>query len=241
MEQSELAKLQELQTKIQIQFKDPEILKTALIHRSFINENKNSHLLHNERLEFLGDAVLELIITELLFKTYPDKAEGELTSYRAATVKTTSLAESALQLNLGEYLYLSHGEESTGGRTRQYILANAFEALLGAIYLDQGLQVAQEFLNRFLFPKISNIIANRLDIDSKSKLQEIAQDELGFTPEYKLISETGPDHNKSFKMGVNIGEHLFGTGTGHSKQEAEQQAASEALKSWTESRKQYFS
>ena len=233
-------KLAEFQKKIKINFIDVNILKTALTHRSFLNENKEKSLQHNERLEFLGDAVLEFIITELLFQQYPDKTEGDLTSFRAATVKTPSLAESALSLNLGNYLYLSKGEEATGGRKRQYILANAFEALIGAIYLDQGIKIAQKFLNKYLFPKIKNIIENRLDIDNKSKLQEVVQEELGLTPSYQLISETGPDHNKNFEMGVVIGTVMLTKGTGQNKQEAEQQAAAEALKSWSELRKQHF-
>ena len=233
-------KLAEFQKKIKINFIDVNILKTALTHRSFLNENKEKSLQHNERLEFLGDAVLEFIITELLFQQYPDKTEGDLTSFRAATVKTPSLAESALSLNLGNYLYLSKGEEATGGRKRQYILANAFEALIGAIYLDQGIKIAHKFLNKYLFPKIKNIIENRLDIDNKSKLQEVVQEELGLTPSYQLISETGPDHNKNFEMGVVIGTVMLTKGTGQNKQEAEQQAAAQALKSWSELRKQHF-
>jgi len=241
MKSEELTKLQELQTKIGIQFNDQTTLKKALIHRSYLNENKDSDLSHNERLEFLGDAVLELIITEVLFHTYPKKTEGDLTSYRAATVKTSSLAESANQINLGDYLYLSKGEEATGGRNRQYILANTFEALLGAIYLDQGMHTAKDFLTKFLFPKIEIIVENRLDIDSKSKLQELAQEQVALTPIYQLLSETGPDHNKQFEMGVKIGDHLFGKGVGKSKQEAEQNAAEQALKSWSKVIKQHFS
>lgn len=234
-------KLAEFQKKIGSNFSDEKILLTALTHRSFLNENKDKNLQHNERLEFLGDAVLEFIITELLFQQYPDKTEGDLTSFRAATVKTPSLAESALTLNLGDYLYLSKGEEATGGRKRQYILANAFEALIGALYLDQGISAVRKFLDKYLFPKIKNIIENRLDIDNKSKLQEIVQEELGFTPNYQLISETGPDHNKKFEMAVVIGSIMLTKGIGQNKQEAEQQAAAQALKSWSELKKQHFS
>jgi ribonuclease-3 len=235
MNETELNQLKELQDKLKVNFNNIELLKNALIHRSYMNEINGKHTIsHNERLEYLGDAVLELIITEYLFHTYPDFKEGELTSFRAATVRTSSLAETAQILKLGDYLYLSNGEERTGGRERPYILANTFEALLGAIFLDQGLEVAKDFLNRILIPKIAAIVTNRLDIDSKSKFQELAQEHFGITPVYELISEQGPDHAKEFKMAVKIGSKIFGEGIGHNKQEAESSAAAEAIQNWPE-------
>lgn len=225
-------KLAPLVPNLGLTFNHLGFLKEALIHRSYLNENRDSALRHNERLEFLGDAVLELIVTEHLFKTYQDRPEGELTSFRAALVRTESLAAESEKLNLGEYLYMSKGEEGTGGRKRQYILANTFEAVLGAIYLDQGLESCVGFLNRVLIPKMTQIVEKRLDIDAKSRLQEIAQEQLKITPVYVLLSDSGPDHDKTFTMGVTLGGMQFGSGSGRSKQEAEQVAASSALENW---------
>lgn len=222
--------LDELQQKIDIKFKEISLLETALTHRSFLNENQNSNIENNERLEFLGDAVLELIITEYLYHSYKDKPEGELTSFRAATVKTESLAETATSLKLGEYLKLSKGEEMTGGRVKPYLLANTFEAILGAIYLDQGYEIAKNFIEKTLTPKIPHIIKYRLDIDNKSKLQILSQEIFEFTPKYELLSEEGPDHNKIFTMRIVIKNDTYGQGKGKSKQEAEQNAAAEAIK-----------
>lgn len=230
----------EFETEIGFTFKKPELLKTALIHRSYINETEDKTLSNNERLEFLGDAVLELIVTEYLFAKYPGKPEGELTSFRAATVKTTSLAETALAMNLGKFIYMSRGEEITGGRERPYILANTFEALLGALYLDQGIDSARKFLEKFLLPKIANIVAQRLDIDSKSKLQEICQEEFNETPTYDLISASGPDHAKVFIMGLKIGKIIVERGEGKNKQEAEQNAAMKAVNNWDEILHKFF-
>ena len=226
--------LQELEKKLGITFKDKDLLTTALTHRSYLNENYDTHLSNNERLEFLGDAVLELITTEYLFKTYPERAEGELTSFRSALVKTASLSETAFELTIGDYIYMSRGEEVTGGRKRPYILANTFESLLGAIYLDQGYEVARKFVIEKLVPKISQIIENRLDIDPKSKLQEVSQEVLNYTPVYELVSADGPDHDKEFVMAVKITNRIFGQGKGKSKQEAEQNAAQAALDHWQE-------
>lgn len=226
--------LQELEKKLGITFKDKDLLTTALTHRSYLNENYDTHLSNNERLEFLGDAVLELITTEYLFKTYPERAEGELTSFRSALVKTTSLSETASELTIGDYIYMSKGEEVTGGRQRPYILANTFESLLGAIYLDQGYEIARKFVIEKLVPKITQIIKNRLDIDPKSKLQEVAQEVLNYTPVYELVSADGPDHDKEFVMAVKITNRIFGQGKGKSKQEAEQNAAQAALDHWQE-------
>lgn len=225
----DFSKLEEL---IAIQFNNQTLLKQALIHRSYINESHTDKLSHNERLEFLGDAVLELLVTEYLFHTYPTRPEGELTSFRSATVRTESLAQSANLLELGKYIFMSKGEENTGGRSRPYILANTFEALLGAIYLDQGFETCKKFLVKFLFYKIEQIVEKRLDIDNKSKLQEISQEMTGYTPEYVMISDSGPDHDKTFIMGVKINDKVLSQGRGKNKQDAEQKAAYNAIKDW---------
>ncbi len=217
---------------IGVETKNLELFETALTHRSFINETRLEKIEHNERLEFLGDAVLELIITEYLFHKYPEKFEGELTSFRAATVRTESLAETAEKLGIGDFLFVSKGEEMTGGRKKPYILANTYESLLGAIYLDQGYETSKEFVYSNLTEKIDEIVKNRLDIDSKSKLQEISQEILNITPRYELINTVGPDHNRSFTMRVLINEWDFGQGVGKNKQEAEQRAAKKALEDW---------
>lgn len=226
-EQTELDKLQKF---INVNFKNINLLETALTHRSFLNESSSDGIENNERLEFLGDAVLELIITEYLFHTYKNRPEGELTSFRAATVKTESLAETANELKLGSYIKLSRGEELTGGRTKPYLLANTYEALLGSIFLDQGYQKSKDFVYNTLVPKISNIIKFRLDIDNKSRLQILAQEIYEFTPRYELLTEEGPDHDKIFTMQIVIKNETFGQGKGKSKQEAEQNAAAEAIK-----------
>lgn len=212
------------------QFKNETLINTAFTHRSFLNENRAGAVtMHNEKLEFLGDAVLELIVTKYLFLTYPDRTEGELTSFRAALVRTESLAESALKLGFGDYLFMSKGEEATGGRTRPYILANTFEAVVGAMYLDGGLDPCTNLVNQELLPKLTKILTDRSDIDAKSRLQELAQEVYKFTPVYEVVKEEGPDHDRIFTMKVLIDEKEFGTGSGKSKQEAEQQAASQAI------------
>jgi ribonuclease-3 len=180
-------------------------------------------------LEFLGDAVLELVITDYLYKKYTEKAEGELTAYRSALVNADTCAGIAIDLNMGEYLLLSKGESKDMGRARQYILANALEALIGAIYLDQGYDSAKNFIEKNFTPKIENIISAKSFIDSKSLFQEKAQEYDGVTPSYKTIKEAGPDHEKKFTVGVYVGKDLMATGEGESKQEAEQNAARAAL------------
>jgi len=225
----EQSKLQILMTNLGYQFQNLELLAQALTHRSYLNEVKTEFLEHNERLEFLGDAVLELVITEYLFRTYIERSEGELTSFRAAVVRTESLAQTSLQLEVGEYIFMSKGEAATGGRTRPYILANAFEALLGAIYIDGGMESFKALVDTLLVPKFIPIIANRLDIDSKSRLQELAQEVHKFTPIYKLLHEEGPDHERTFTVEVIVNNESFGQGKGRTKQEAEQAAASEGL------------
>jgi len=216
--------------KINIEFKNITLLIEALTHRSFVNENRDEPTSHNERVEFLGDAVLELIISDYLYKEYQDRPEGELTSFRAATVRTESLADASRKMGVGEYLRMSNGEEATGGRDKDYLLANAFEAILGAIYLDQGMEKSSEFVYIHLVPKIANVVKFRLDIDNKTKFQEIAQSLYKVTPTYEVISEQGPDHEKIFTMSVMIDGKTFGQGQGASKQKAEEQAAGEALK-----------
>jgi ribonuclease-3 len=221
--------LQDLKDTINVQFNNDEFLKEALIHRSY---QANDDLGNNERLEFLGDAVLELAVTEFLFETYPKRSEGDLTSFRAALVRTESLAEEALRLGFGEFIYMSNGEESTGGRTRPYILANTVEAIIGAIYRDQGYEPAKNFIIKEICHKIDDIVENRLDIDAKSKLQEISQEQLKITPNYEMIDSEGPDHQKVFTMGVLLDGSKLTEAKGDSKQSAEQNAAQKALENW---------
>ncbi len=223
--------LTEFQNKIGITFKDKSLFQQAFVHRSYINENKASGLSHNERLEFLGDAVLELVITDFLYKKYTDKPEGELTSLRSALVNADTCASIATELGMGSYLLLSKGESKDTGRARQYILANALEALIGAIYLDQGLDEAKNFIEVNFISLIEKIISAKSFIDSKSSFQEKAQEFDGITPAYKTIKESGPDHEKKFTVGVYLDKTLIATGEGVSKQEAEQNAAKQALKS----------
>jgi ribonuclease III len=209
-------------------FSNLELLEEALTHRSFLNENKSAKG-QNERLEFLGDAVLELIVTHFLFNRFPEKPEGELTAYRAALVNTFSLADTANELGINDMLLLSKGESRDTGRARQIILANAYEAVLGAVYLDQGYGAAEAFVARTLYPKIDGVIEKRAWQDAKSRFQEVAQDKKGITPNYKTIREEGPDHDKRFTVGVYLANELVAEGVGPSKQEAEQKAAEAAL------------
>lgn len=220
----------EFEKKTNLNFIDKELLKQAFVHRSYINENKASGLSHNERLEFLGDAVLELIITDFLYKKYTDKPEGDLTAYRSALVNADTCAGIATRLGMGEYLMLSKGESKDVGRARQYILANALEALIGAIYLDLGLDKAKDFIEKNFAPLIDEIISAGSHVDAKSLFQEKAQEFDGVTPSYKTVKESGPDHEKKFTVGVYVGKELVATGEGESKQDAEQEAAQLALK-----------
>jgi len=223
----------ELQDKLEYKIKDNNIFLEALTHRSFLNENKNYPNSSNERLEFLGDAILQFLISEELFNTYKNEPEGKLTNFRAATVNTVSLAEDALRLNLGKYLLMSVGEEQTGGRTREYILANTFESILGAIYLDsEDISICREYLQVNLFYKINTTVENDQYRDSKSTLQELTQEKLSLTPIYKIIKSEGPDHDKTFKVGVYINSELLAEGNGPSKQKAEQEAANNALETF---------
>jgi len=211
-------------------FKSKELSENAFIHRSYLNENPSWKLGSNERLEFLGDAVLEFLTSEHLYKTYTREPEGRLTAYRSSLVKTETLAELAGELDFGSQLKLSKGEDDSGGRESGYLLADTFEAFLGALYIDQGTTACRKFLEKTLFPKIEGIIETRAYKDHKSTLQEIAQEKQNFTPIYKVLDEQGPDHNKIFKVGVIIRGKQEGVGEGSSKQRAEVSAAENALK-----------
>ena len=205
-----------------IYFKNKSLLQTAFTHRSFINENRKNGLEHNERLEFLGDAVLELISTHFLYNKYPDKTEGDLTSYRSALVNAVTLSEVAQKLGMNEFLLLSRGEAKDMGRARQYILANTMEAFIGALFLDQGYEVTDTFIRKYILSLIDDIVAKKSWLDAKSFFQEKAQEIDGITPSYTVLKETGPDHDKHFTVAVEIGREKIATGEGKSKQEAEQ-------------------
>jgi len=220
----------ELEKKIGIGFNDLKLVDMAFVHKSYMNEHRDLKSEHNERLEFLGDAVLELVVTEYLYKKYPEEEEGVLTNWRSALVKGKHLAEIASELELGLYLYLSRGEERSGGRKKNYILANTLEALIGAMYLDQDYKTSHGFIDNFILKRLEEILEKGLHIDAKSRFQEIAQEVLGVTPEYRLSKEEGPDHNKIFVMGAYLGEELIAEGQGSSKQKAEQEAAAAGLK-----------
>ncbi len=219
---------------IGIKFKNLEVLQQAFTHRSYINENPKSGLSHNERLEFLGDAVLELVVTDHLFSSYPDQAEGDLTAYRSALVNAIVAAGVAQELGMNEYLLLSKGESKDTGRARQTILANAYESFIGALYLDQGYDVCEKFIKKTLIPKLAEIIKKKLWRDPKSHIQEEAQERLGVTPSYQVLGQLGPDHDKFFTVGVFFGDKKIAEGKGRSKQEAQQAAAQAALekKGW---------
>ena len=227
------------ESKIGYIFTDKGLLEQAFTHRSYLNENRTSTRSgrgaeHNERLEFLGDAVLELVVTEFLYAKYPENPEGDLTAYRAALVNTVSISEAAKNMGMNDFLLLSRGESKDTGRARQIILANAFEALIGAIYLDSGYEAAKNFIGDQLFHKTDEVVAKRLWQDAKSRFQELAQEKFGKTPDYQLLDQTGPDHDKRFVVGAYVGQEKIATGEGHSKQEAEQSAAEKALaaKGW---------
>ena len=215
---------------IGVEFNNKNLLQQSLTHRSFLNENKNLKGGHNERLEFLGDAVLELVITHYLFNEYPDKNEGDLTSIRSALVNAQTCADVAREIEVNDFLLLSRGEAKDVGRARQYILANALEAIIGAIYIDQGYDKASNFISQFIIPKTHQIVKEELWVDAKSKFQEKAQDIAGVTPSYKTLKEIGPDHDKKFTVGVFLNEEMIAEGDGDSKQDAEQSAARNALK-----------
>lgn len=210
-------------------FQNPQLLNLALTHRSALNEKLSEASESNERLEFLGDAVLELLTTKYLFDQYPDEPEGVLTAYRSSLVKTTTLAKLATELGLGERLIMSKGEEGGGGRANESLLADTFEAVLGALYLDQGLEAVEQFLNTHLFPKFDEIKAQGLYKDAKSQLQELVQAQGKPTPLYQVLSEVGPDHDKQFQVAVLVEDQILAKGSGKSKQSAHQSAAQTAL------------
>lgn len=219
-----------LEKKLGVSFKNKDLLIQAFTHRSYLNENPDFKLSHNERLEFLGDAVLEHIVTEYLFLSYPDKTEGELTAWRASLVNSKILSEIGKELGFGDYILLSQGEKKgENGKSRQYILANTMEAFIGSLYLDQGLKVCAEFIKEHVIKHLPRIIEGNLYKSAKSCFQEVAQEKTGITPTYSVLSESGPDHMKSFTMGVFLGKRLIAQGEGNSKQEAEEQAAKKAL------------
>ncbi len=224
-----------LEKRIGVKFKNQDLLKQSVVHRSYLNEHPSFHLHHNERLEFLGDAVLEIVVTEFLFQNFPETPEGDLTNWRASLVNSKMLAQIAQEIELEEFLYLSKGEsKDNNSKARQYILANAVEALIGAIYLDQGIEPSGKFVLKVIVSKLDNIIKNRLYLDPKSRFQESAQEKLKITPHYKVLSESGPDHAKTFVVGLYLDDELVSTGEGTSKQEAQIVAAEKGLeeKDW---------
>jgi ribonuclease-3 len=223
-------KLAPLQERIGYAFKNSTLLEQALTHRSYLNEHPDWPTGHNERLEFLGDAVLELIVTEFLYANYPDTPEGEMTNWRAALVNANILSEITADFDLNDHMLLSRGEQRDTGRARQYILANAIEALIGAMYLDGGYEPCKTFVAKFVLTHLPEIIAKKLYRDPKSLLQEEAQDRIGVTPTYRVMEEWGPDHARQFKIGVYLGKEHVGEGQGESKQDAQQAAAEDALK-----------
>ncbi|OHA26851.1 MAG: ribonuclease III [Candidatus Taylorbacteria bacterium RIFCSPHIGHO2_02_FULL_44_36] len=224
----------EFEKNINVVFEDKALLQQAFTHRSYLNENRKTNLEHNERLEFLGDAVLELIVTVHLYEKYPTYNEGEMTSLRSVLVNANTMAELANKIRMNDFMLLSRGEAKDTGRARQYILANAVEALIGAIFLDQGYKVAEKFVGEQLFLLLPKIIKEGFWLDAKSHFQEKAQEIAGVTPSYETLKETGPDHDKHFTIGVFLGKEKVAEGDGKSKQDAEQAAARAGLqaKNW---------
>lgn len=220
--------LSPLEKTIGIKFTNPAIYEQAFTHRSYLNEHADSKE-HNERLEFLGDAVVELIVTHFLYEKFPEKPEGELTNLRAALVRRNSLSVIGEELQFGDYVRLSKGESKNTGKAKSVILSNAVEAFIGALYLDMGLSTVEQFLDKFLLPKLEQIVEEESHIDAKSNFQEKIQERDGVTPHYKTESVTGPDHDRHFIVGVYVGETLIAQGEGSSKREAEMAAATKAL------------
>lgn len=225
---------EELERALGLTFHNKALLWQALTHRSYLNENSSSRTGHNERLEFLGDAVLELVVTEALYEKFPDKPEGELTSFRAALVNAKMLSDVAVDLKINDFLLLSRGEAKDVGRARQYILANAFEALVGAMYLDQGYDVVRGFISRAVLSRTGEMLEKKLYKDPKSLFQEEAQERVGITPTYEVTREWGPDHDRHFVIGVFLQDELVAEGEGPSKQSAQEEAARNGLaaKGW---------
>ncbi|MEK7543015.1 MAG: ribonuclease III [Patescibacteria group bacterium] len=226
-----MPQLEKLELTLGAKFRNRDILKEALTHRSYLNENPSWSFPHNERLEFLGDAVLELIITEAIYEKYPAFDEGKLTSIRAALVNYVMLSKVAREINLEKFIFLSKGESNDTKKAHGIILANAFEALIGALYLDQGTRIVKRVILNFVLSHLDEVMTNGLYRDSKSALQEYVQEKMKTTPIYRVLKEEGPDHEKIFKVGVFLGEKLLGEGEGSFKQEAESRAAEEALAS----------
>lgn len=224
--------ISELENSIGIKFDSRDLLMEALTHRSYLNENPKWHLPHNERLEFLGDAVLELAVTEKLYNDFPDAPEGQLTVLRAALVNYQTLADCAENIDLEEYILMSRGEKMDNAKAREVILANAFESLIGSIYLDKDFKVAEKFIIEQVFIHLPKILETKSYKDAKSELQEIIQEKHKVTPIYKILSETGPAHLREFVSGVFFGEERIAEGVGTSKQEAEVEAAKAALKKY---------
>lgn len=223
--------LLKLQNNIGVKFKNKELLKQALVHRSYINEHPDFKTGHNERLEFLGDAVLEIVVTEYLFLNFTAVPEGDLTNWRASLVNAKMLYEVANDLEIEKNLYLSKGEaKDKNKKSRQFILADAVEAIIGAIYLDQGMEVTKDFITKYIISKLDSILENKLYLDPKSLFQEKAQEQKGITPHYQILDESGPDHAKLFVVGLYLGEELVAEGEGSSKQEAQVAAATNGLK-----------
>jgi len=222
-----------LAERIGVKFNNLELLQQALTHRSYLNENRGYKLDHNERLEFLGDAVLELVVTEYLYEKYPNP-EGDLTSWRAALVNGEMLSEVARKIGVDEFLLMSRGEAKDTGRARTYLLANAFESIVGAIYLDQGYDASKKFILENVVVRLDEILKDKLFLDPKSLFQEKSQEEMKMTPSYRVIREWGPDHDKHFVVGVHLGSELVAEGEGNSKQEAQREAAKNGLeaKGW---------
>ncbi len=219
-----------LEEKLGVTFKNIDLLNQAMVHRSYLNEHPDFRLGHNERLEFLGDAVLELVVTEYLYSNYPNP-EGDMTNWRAALVNANTLSGICKDMGAEDYLFLSRGEsKDSGTKARQYILANAFESIIGAIYLDGGYDVAKKFITERVLVKLPYILEHKLYLDPKSRFQEAAQEVAGVTPTYRVVDEKGPDHNKWFKIGVYLNDELVAEGEGSSKQEAQVQAAENGIK-----------
>lgn len=229
-----MSKYLEFAKKLDLNFNKSDVIEQVFVHRSYLNEHSDFKLGNNERLEFLGDAVLELVVTDYLFKYYQNEQEGVLTSFRSALVRRENLAQVAKKIELNEYLLLSHGEEKNNGRENDFILANTFEALVGAIYLDLGYGIAEDFIKKQILTDLEDLISRQKHLDAKSRLQEMFQAEKGITPNYQVLKEQGPDHAKEFIVGVFAGENKLAEGFGSSKQKAESSAAEKALENYSD-------
>lgn len=223
--------ISEFEKIVGLEFKNKDLLRQSVVHRSYLNEHPEFDISHNERLEFLGDAVLEIVVTEYLFNQFPETPEGDLTNWRASLVNSKMLSTVAQDLGIEKFLYLSKGEsKDKNSKARQYILANAIEAIIGAMYLDQGTRAAKKFIKDRILFRLSDILSNQLYLDPKSKFQEKAQEIYKLTPYYKILSESGPDHAKTFEVGIFLGDDLIARGSGSSKQEAQVDAAAKGIK-----------